>query len=160
MLNDGSSPEEISVEIRRCLEAILARLHKLMPLTELVTEILSPWGSPELLLERCKDAADYAQLMLQIGRRHKSAEALFMDLCNCTVDIFFDQERQRLDLRGDGSAFHALEMCRYQVKCAILPGLQVIATQQAEIVSGGRKRPPVSTVPRETQHQLLSHSLL
>jgi len=72
MLSDGASPQEISVEIRRCVEAILARLHKLMPLAELMTEILSPWGSPDLLLERCKDAADYAQLMLQIGRFHKN----------------------------------------------------------------------------------------
>ena len=159
LLGNGVSAEEISIEIRRCDEKTFARLHKLMPLTDLIAAIRSPWGSPELLLVDCKDAAEYAETIIQIGQLHREPEAMFLELGKRMVDIFFDQERQRLDLRGDGSAFRSLEMRRFEVSRAILPGLRDIAEQQAAFVSGERNRPPKPTVPRESQEQILTHSL-
>jgi len=130
-----------------------------MPLAELIAAVRSPWGSPELLLVDCKDAAEYAETIIQISQLHRELEAIFLELGNHVVNIFFHQERQRLDFRGDGSAFRSLEMRRSEVSRAILPGLRDIAEQQAAFVSGERDRPPKPTVPRESQEQILTHSL-
>ena len=58
LLSAGTSAEEISIEIRRCIEKIFGRLHNLMPLSDLIAAAQTPWGSPELLRSDCKDAAE------------------------------------------------------------------------------------------------------
>lgn len=160
LLSDGASAEDISIEIRRCIEKTFARLHKLMPLTDLIAAGRSPWGSPELLRSDCRDAAEYFEMIIQIGRSHREPESMFLELGKHMVSIFFHQERQGLDFRGDGSAFRSLEMRRFEVSIAIRPGLQDIAKQQAAFVAGERNRPPKPTVPRESQEQILTHSLI
>jgi hypothetical protein len=92
LLSDGASAEDISIEIRRSIEKTFARLHKLMPLTDLVAEALKIWGLPEVLRADCRNAAEYAEMIIDIGHWHRDPKSMFLGLGKRMIDIFFDQE--------------------------------------------------------------------
>ncbi len=164
LIKDGAPLPELASEVLNCVRRILKKLHlpKTMPLQALISEVLNPSGQPQLLMDQCRSASEYAELIGQLGRCHRDEFGIYFALEKHIVETFFNQERQRLDLSLGASAFHALEFRQRQVMREIQPQLEILAQQQsapAVPAVGKRGRRRVRIDPCETQEQILKVSL-
>jgi hypothetical protein len=163
LIKEGAAVPELANEVLRVVRTILAKLQKTMPLQALISEALNPFGQPQLLIDQCRSASEYAELIGQLGHCHRDDFGIFFGLEKHIVETFFNQERQRLDLSRGATAFHALEFRQRQVMREIQPHLEALAHQLAleksvpAAIKRGKRR--VRKAPRETQEQLLTHSL-